>query len=837
MAVAWRSLLQGTLGVVITVIVLVVCIAYFAVGLATRSHPDAYSRSTVRVADTVKIFRNSFGIPHVIGVSDRDVVFGQAWAHAQDRLWQMDVWRRTAQGRLAELFGAEMAQTDAFMRSLDLERITREQLAAMPPRSRGFLDAYANGVNAFLLENAESLPFEFDALGYRMEQWTPTDCLLVGKLLALNQSPALWNDITYSEICMQRGVAAMQWYVPKGPGAPYVLDSSTSAAEVYVPVAGADSTLSQLKTSLRQVSAAVRRLQGTIGIPGATHASNCWAVGRDTLGATLANDPHLNVSMPAYWYQVHLTSHTMNAVGLSIPGLPFVLSGRNDDVAWGITSAMVDNIDYVIEQVDQTNSNYYLGADGQRKKFQFRRDTIRIKDGADSLIDLRFTERGCVVSDGHPLNAPSKLLGVRGLPASATLGNSCLTLRWTAHYPSDEVGALYQINTASNVEGVQRALKTWGSPTCVFQAAQSNGTVASFGAGYVPLRKRADVLLPHRGSDTTAGWAGVTSIADVAYIKVSPRGSLASANNKLAPAGLLAQSMLCEPSSRIERITEQLSVYKNMTARDAQVLQQDVHSPYAVQCMQKLLPVLKRARPRYQSLEKQVLDTLEKWDGSMTTLSCGASIHAVMLQNLMWNTFEDELGTPLYLQWSFLSSIPTRRILELFAEPLHPLWDDLRTKTHENMSWIVVRSFQQTVLELRERFGSDVSSWNWGRLHTVTFPHPLGDHPLMRPVVNAGPHEVGGSNTTVFNTEWRIRQPYAVHNTASARVISDLADSVQFSVVPGGASGQPLDGHYTDQLQLWLKGGYVRLPVNRKPDVTFRLYQELCPASVTLPDS
>jgi penicillin amidase len=197
---------------------------------------------------------------------------------------------------------------------------------------------------------------------------------------------------------------------------------------------------------------------------------------------------------------------------------------------------------------------------------------------------------------------------------------------------------------------------------------------------------------------------------------------------------------------------------------------------------------------------------------------------------MLWNTFQDELGPQLYDDWALVSNLPLRKLDDVINEPTAQVWDDVTTNQREDLAWIAIRSFIEAVSELRERFDNeDIQTWDFGRVHTVTFPHLFGDHPLMRPVMNQGPFEISGSQTTIQSSEWSIGNPYATRVAASMRVVSMLRDSIQYSVVPGGSSGQPLSAHYADQLQLWLKGGYVRLPVQAAPDVSFRLFHVFVP--------
>jgi penicillin amidase len=244
----------------------------------------------------------------------------------------------------------------------------------------------------------------------------------------------------------------------------------------------------------------------------------------------------------------------------------------------------------------------------------------------------------------------------------------------------------------------------------------------------------------------------------------------------------------------------------------------------------RLIPLLRKGSSRYGSVEERALNLLARWDATQASLDPAASIYAVFLQRMLHNTFKDELGEQLFDDWSLVSNLPLRKLDEVINTPEAIVWDDVTTPSKENLAWIAIRSFIEAISELRERFDSDdVLSWTYGKIHTVTFPHLFGDHPLMRPVMNQGPFDISGSQTTVQSSEWAVGKPYDTRVAASMRVVSMLRDSIQYSVIPGGASGQPLSAHYADQLQLWLKGGYVRLPVRPTPDVSFRLFHVFVP--------
>lgn len=829
-----RSWLQSAIGLTVTAVVLFGCFVLFAVLLATRSHPIPYQEDQAAVRDTVRIYRNSFGIPHIVGASLEDVVFAQGVAHAQDRLWQMDVWRRVGRGTLAEVLGTEAVPVDAFMRSIDIVGIARQNIRSVDKRTRTLLEAYCRGVNTFIERNRQDLPFEFDALGYTPEPWTPEDCLVVGRALAFEVSLAFWSDLVFAQIAAKRGAGAQEMFIPRSDNGPFVLDSSSRRFDTTTSpsvVAVRPQRLSHEEAlQVSAMSQTVRSIRERLGMTGSGYGSNCWAVRAPDGATSLANDPHLSVSMPPKWYQIHLSAPGFNVIGMSLPGIPFVLSGRNDRIAWGFTNTMIDDVDYVLERVDPKNSNYYFDENGSRLKFRYRRDTIHIRDRADSLIDLRFTKRSCVVSDYHLLRTPSVLTKTPRTMSTTILNRSCLTMRWTARYASDEITALLKINRGGSINDVVSAVSTWGAPTLTFTVAALDGSIGTVIGGFIPRRGTADPHLPIPTDRAGADWSGVVSSSSFGVVRNPSRGFVASANNPIMATPPMYVGSIYEPSSRIQRIHELLSIYREPTARDHQVMQQDIVSPYARSMCKRLIPILRRGTSRYGDIEQRALRTLVNWDATQASLDPAATLYAVFLQRMLHNTFKDELGDQLFDDWALVSNLPLRKLDDVINDPSAQVWDDVTTPQREDLAWIAIRSFIEAVSELRERFENDeIPTWTYGQIHTVTFPHLFGDHPLMRPVMNQGPFDISGSQTTVQSSEWSIGKPYDTRVAASMRVVSMLRDSIQYSVVPGGASGQPLSAHYADQLQLWLKGGYVRLPVRSTPDVSFRLFHVFVP--------
>lgn len=833
-----RSWLQSTIGLLVTLLVLVVCLAFFAIRMATRSHPTPQRTSSTYTADTAAVYRNAFGIPHIVASTAEDAVTVQGYVHAQDRLWQMDLYRRIGRGRLAEIIGNEAVSVDVFMRTLGIAGIAKQQLAQSSATTRTLLQAYARGVNAYIQDQQDDIAFEFDALDYSPEPWTPEDCLIVGRMIAFELSLAFWSDIAYAQIAAQRTLPIARLYIPTGrAGEPTVVDTTKTrpvptaqpSPTATTPASPAASAYALPPQSMQALAAAFRSVRQALNIQASGIGSNAWAVSRGPgKGALLANDPHMSVGMPSKFYQIHLATPTLHVVGMSVPGMPLVVSGRNDGVAWGVTNVMQDDVDFFLERVDK-NPNYYVGTNGQRTKFRFQRDTIRVKGHADTLIDIRYTTRSAVISDAHLFRDPSVLFTAPRERATTLLTTSCLTYRWTASSASDEVLTLYRLATARSLADVQRAVTTWRAPAFNLTVALQNGQVATIPMGVAPRRVQTDPHFLNPGWDAAFDWQGTVPLTTAGTL-VAQRGFAVAANNTLSATPSPFIGTLYEPSSRAERIHQLLDMYVDYTVRDAQLMQQDVVSPYAQHLLERLLPVLQRGTARFGDVERKVLALLRSWDGSCATIDPAAAVYAVFQQRMIENTFQDELGQQLFMDWAFVGNIPVRRLSELVDQPSHVLFDDLRTPQREDLTWIAIRSFIEAVQHVRDAMQSDnPAQWRYGQLHTVTFGHRFGRNPLMRPIMDHGPFEMSGLGTTINNSEWSVYAPFDTKVAAAMRIICDLRDTVVYSVVPGGVSGQPLSPHYADQVQLWLRGGYVRMSATRDVPGDYVRYHTFLP--------
>ncbi len=826
--------LKSIVGLIAGVVVLTFAGILFVVNQATESHTSKQGDLQVaNIRDEVRIVWNKFGVPHIVASSDHDAFFGLGYCHAQDRLFQMDFARRTAQGKLSEVFGRDVLAVDMYFRSMEMPTIAARIYRSITDDSRMAIEAYADGVNAYLEQYADALPFEFNALEFEPEPWTGEDCLMLSRMMSWELSVASWLDVAYAGVESRLGRARAEHFIPTWPKhAPAVVDTAarppfawspnttnaTDTDTTFSPSAPPliDSTESDETVSIHMFRS-LQQIREKIGMNGSANGSNSWVSsqhrekGRGS--ATLANDPHLTFSLPARWYQAHLTSPQLNVVGMTIPGLPFVVAGRNDDIAWGVTNVMLDDMDYFRGRVDTNNrKNYILG--NSSVPFTYIRDTIEVKDSTNVIYDRRYANGYAVVSDVHLFHS-TQFTNVNEFRIS---DEEFLLCKWTGTLASDEILAMYRLNKAQNWERFVRAVSLFTSPALNFSYADREGNIGIAPTGRVPLRNNH----PQFADDIAtmdAAWYDYIEPADLPRLYNPNRKWLFSANNLLSRHLGYYVSSYWEPPSRGQRIAQVLDESEQHSQLEAAILQKDIFSMHASEIVPVLLHHISPFKQAGSPQVKRAIDTLEQWNYKLDVQSVSASIYTVWMHQLTKNLLQDELGPDVMNQLCFINSVPTRLTWSIVTDGNSPLIDNIETSHQETLADIAFQSLNEAVDTLTTRFSSSaIDTWFYGEIHTIELPHRFGNAKPLDVVVNLGPFPYPGDNTTVNNGEYKYNDPYTVHLGPSMRIIADMSDSVLQCVLPGGQSGQPLSGQYGNQVQLWLNGGTIRLPVSREPE-------------------
>jgi penicillin amidase len=710
------------------------------------------------------------GIPTISGDNEHDAFFALGWVHAEDRLWQMDFQRRVASGRLSEVLGARTLEIDKLMRTLGLRRVAEANLARVSPEYRALLEAYADGVNAWIEHHRGPLPPEFLLLGYRPEPWRPVDSVLWGRLMALQLSDNYRSELARARIASVLTPAEMARLFPLDGGAgPTSLDSAALAS--------------------------VTRLAGTLHslgeIPGFTEgaASNAWVLAgsRTKSGKPiLANDPHLGFSAPSLWYLARIETPTLTLAGATAAGVPAVLIGHNGQIGWGFTTTQSDTQDLFVERL--VDRDHYASPQGPLP-FVTRTERIEVKGAETVEITVRETRHGPVLSDISS-------------DAAAVAGSGyAVALAWPALREDDAtVEAVLQMNRARNWSEFTEALRKFHSPQQNVFYADRDGHIGMIAPARVPIRASGDGRMPVEGWSGAHDWTGFIPFEQLPQRLDPGSGRIVNANNRIVPRSypyLIAAEW--EAPYRAQSIAEAVDRGFGDTAEKSEALQQSVLSVAA----RELLPLMTAFAPK-DDRQREALRLLGSWDFQMHPERPEPLIFDAWILTLTEAVFADELGTAFddFLGWR----------ADTLARTLasDPAWcDDRRTAAVETCADQLLISLSEALDEITKRLGPDMARWRWGDLHRAQFAHPVFTSvPLLQRMFDRS-IEIGGDYYTVGRAVPRIRGDTrftAVHG-AGVRVVLDLGDLDRslFTLGPG-ESGNPLSRHYDDLLISWRYG-------------------------------
>jgi penicillin G amidase len=734
------------------------------------------------VKTDVEIVRDHAGVPHVYAGLAHDLYYSLGYLHAQDRLWHMELNRRVGQGRLSEIFGEPTVTFDRLMRRLGLAHVARAEAMALDPEAGLALEGYAAGVNGFLAAHQYRLPLECRILRFRPEPWEPADSLVCGKLLSWLLS-SNWDTEWFRARLVDRlgpeAAARVDLGYPKGH--PITIEPGLS----YAGFSG---------TLVDEFQAIQRDLGLLTG-----GMSNAWAVSpakSATGSALLASDPHLAPQMPSIWYEAHLCGDGLDVVGVTMPGVPFVLIGHNQQIAWGITASIVDTQDLFVERTSPDQPGQYDTPTGWQP-LVYRSEEIRVR-GHPAVIreEIAETRHGPVLTP--LLNGESRLLAVQSpllLPGHAARG-------------------ALRLNRAQNWDEFRSALADWDLAVNVVYADR-DGNIGYQLCGNLPRRERGSGLLPAPGWDSRYDWQGYLPFDELPNVYNPPCGYVVSANNRIVGDDFPHRLSWdwCD-GFRAGRIESELRAREKLTLDDFAALQSDFYSDAARQIVETIRDLVP---PAGNPIATRALEYLRRWDYRLTAGSVAAAIYSVLRRQLLRNVFASRLGSlvgsftgigaadgiagNLYPARAsgFLIQLLRRADPEWLAgDPAFQDWDDLK--------W---RSLVDAVDELRSRFGDDMETWTWGRLHGVTFDHPFGRVKLLRRLFSRGPYPIGGDGDTPHQSASTGGSYGADGYIPSYRQLVDLGNFANSrSIHTTGQSGHPGSPHYDDFIPLWLSGQY-----------------------------
>lgn len=754
----------------------------------------------------VEIQRDRYGIPHVRAQSLEDAVFGLGFAHAQDRLWQMEMNRRIAAGRLAEILGPGALETDRFLRTLGVRRAAEANLRHSEPETRRLLDAYAAGVNAFLATDPV-LPPEFWITGARPGPWTPSDSAAWIKMMAWDLGGNWRSELLRMRLAKTLPLARIHEFVSPYPGEPPPEIADLKA--LYGALEREDVQLAE---------DAVRLLAMAPGEPPDGVGSNNWVVSgaKSATGKPLlANDPHLGLTAPPVWYFAHLSAPGVNVIGATLPGVPAIVLGRNDRIAWGMTNTGPDVQDLYIEKLDRSGN--YLTPEGPRAFTQLE-ETIKVKGAPDEKLRVRISRHGPVISD------------VARLAQGAAPRGYVLAFSWTALAEDDRtLQAAHKIARARDWDGFLAAARDFHVPQQNMVYADVDGNIGYIAAGRVPVRKPENDLkglAPAPGWDARYDWAGWIPFEELPRSYNPASGRIWTANEKITPPGYPHFiSSEWEPPYRANRIAALLEAIPKHSVASFARIQSDVISL----AMRESLPQLLATRPRSENA-RRALELLQRWDGSMASGRPEPVIAWAWWREFTRALYADELGDAFRTQWT-ARAVFVANVLARNGD--HARWcDDVRTPEVETCEELLAVSLEAALAELRARYGGDMPNWRWGEAHFARLEHrPFGRQPLLARWFDIRVPTPGDTYTVNVGRQDFIdeQRPLASRHAASLRAIYDLADlEKSLFIHSGGQSGNILSPHYAAFTEAWAKGEYIpmltaRAALDAQPHQLLRL--------------
>jgi len=750
----------------------------------------------------VTVVRDSWGIPHVYASNSHDLFFAQGYVHAQDRFWQMEFWRRQGAGCLSEVLGESTVEVDRFLRTVGWHRTAAQELEMVDEETLAVLEAYAEGVNAYISTHRGRLGLEFTMLGltgvrFDPEPWTPLHTITWAKAMAWDLGGNRRQELLRSQIAARLGTTAVDALMPLYPDDYPVI--------VPHPLTGA--TLE----SVPEAAFAVHFLgQGE----GNGLGSNSWVIAGDhteTGMPLLANDPHLGIQMPSIWYEIGLHCEPVgpncpyNVVGTSFASTPGVVIGHNDHIAWGVTNLNPDVQDYFIERVNPENPNQYE-YQGEWLDMEIVREEITVAGEEEPVVvDVRITRHGPIINDV-----------VGGPEEEWNFGWQPLSFSWTALQPGTLIQSILLLDQASNWEEFREALSYWDTPSQNFIYADVEGNIGYQAPGRIPIRAAGRGLMPVPGWTDEYEWVGYIPFDELPRAFNPPEGYIVTANNAVVgPDFSHFLTMDWAPGYRARRIVELIEADSSISLADIQVMQGNSSPLWAEDVLPHLL-VLPATGPSASSGQDsgrsarderrlaEALELLRTWDRRADRDSAGAALFEAFRLHLIDLTFGDELGEQLLGQARSSVSVA---LVDFLADEPSPWFDDVTTPEVETRDEVLLLALEEAVEELTETLGRDMDNWRWGDLHTATFENQsLGQSGIgpIEAIFNRGPVPVDGTIATINNTGYSLSSPYGVRTVPSYRQIVDMGDLARsVSMHTTGQSGHPYHPHYDDMIDPW----------------------------------
>lgn len=773
--------IKKSLKVILILIVLIVVGAW----LYSRTYQPNYSGELElnNLSDEVTIYFDEVGVPHIEAQNQQDAYTALGYVHAQDRLWQMELIRRIASGRLSEIFGKDLLQTDVFFAGLGIEEAAEKSISALDKNSEPYLltQAYLNGINQFI--NEGKTPLEFSLVGVEKENYTIKDVYNVFGYMAFSFAVAHKTDPLLTEIKEKLGDAYFNEIM--------TTDLNELTINKY-----------ETKEIKGELSAAVSKLMDKL--PVSTFiGSNSWVIAPEKTknGKVLfANDPHIGFSQPSVWYENHIKTPDFEIYGFNIALMPFPLLGHNREYAYGLTMLANDDLNFYVEENNVENDNQYKTSDGY-KSYALRSKTIKIKDEADTTFTVKVSKHGPIMN------------GI----ISHMNDDRPIAMHWLyTQLDNEQLDVSYEMSHANSLNSFRTAVSKIHAPGLNVMYGDAKGNIAWFASA--KLYQLRDSLSSKLYLDGASGNDEITEFLpfDENPQAINPSWNFVySANNQPDSVRGKLYPGYYQPQDRAKRITTLLNQKNDFTKQDVEQMIYDVQSATVSDIAKDLLQNVNRED--LSASQKKALSILESWNGDYQKTAIAPTIYNRFLYEVLAATYKDELGDSFTL---FINSQLQDQALPIQINRENSIWwDNVKTKNiTETRNEIITNSFLSAYSFLEDQLGEDVDNWMWKRVISLEHEHAIGKAGgVLRSIFNVGPFETIGGNEVINNQIFQLDSTgvYKITAGPSTRRVIDFSDIENSSgILPTGQSGNVFSDHYKDQAQKFVDGEFVKMSLN-----------------------
>jgi penicillin amidase len=774
------------IALVLVSLIVLIALALF-IYLQTTKPKYEGEENLANISKPTTVYFDEYGVPHIYADSQKDAMTSLGYVHAQDRLWQMELMRRIAPGRLSEIFGTPALKTDKFFAGIGIDENSQQAVANLNENSQTYIlaNAYLNGINQYIEQG--KTPVEIRLLGIKQEKFTLKDVYNIFGFMSFSFAMAQKTDPLLTDIRDRFGMDYLKDFGIQGEFGTQQLKSYKGDNNEYA-----------------EISKSVASLLETAPVP-AFIGSNSWVIGGAKTkkgNVILANDPHIMYSQPGTWYEAHIVCPDYEIYGYYIAGTPFPLLGHNRNYAYGLTMFENDDVDFFQEEENPNNPKQYKTVDGY-KNYTYQQKIIKVKDSADVKLNVKTSKHGPIIT--------GLLDGLKS--------DKSIAMSWIYTQEKNQIlDAVYELSHAKNLESFHKNIELIKAPGLNIMYGDAKGNIAWITSGKLyKVDKSVNTNLILNGANGIDDQKEFLPFAkNPAAINPSWNYVYTSNNQPEAIDGYLYPGYYL-PKDRAMRIDGLLSPKNYWTKEDVSKMIVDNTSATAETIVANMTKPLNVSK--FSENEKKALTVLKEWKATHNLEDIAPSIYNKWIYFYLKDTFEDEFGVDNFKL--LLSTHIIKQVIENQSQNTTSVWwDNITTKNKkETQSEILTQSFKKAVVSLENQLGSDVNQWQWEKVHKVEFQHPIGKVKLFRKFFNVGTFGIAGSNE-VINNQLFIYTDDAEINTKggpSTRRIIDFSDvENSWSVLPTGQSGNPMSKHYEDQAEMFVQGKFRKMKLNKK---------------------